>query len=251
VLLNLRGEPRATAPLIRTNISESPVQPKIITIKSTEESTSQKPVVVVKKKPVVVPKPPTPTKESRPPKVKLSFPITLSLFVFQPSAPVISVAAPRLAPSRNKPTTTITSSSNGKVTSSKIRPTTAPTSKSTTTTINNTQSRTQRIVPIILPSTTKTRPKPPVSTNRRSSFGATLPSNLQRQSTSTGGSTSSLSSTNTQASIPCTHSETGTTSILRSVSNDIISTPNALNINTKSRIPIRKIAIPIVKKSST
>jgi hypothetical protein len=134
----------------------------------------------------------------------------------------------------------------------KIRPTTAPSTKLTITT--TAQPRTQRIVPIVLPSTTKARPKPPLSTNRRSSFGTNISpitSNLERQSTSTGGSTSSLSSTNTQGSIPCTRSETPTTSILRSVSNDIISSPNTLNPNSKSRIPIRTIPITMVKKSST
>jgi hypothetical protein len=133
------------------------------------------------------------------------------------------------------------------VTLSKIRPATAPSTKPTLTA----QSRTQRIVPIVLPSTTKIRPKPSLSTNRRSSFSPTITSNLERQSTSTGGSTSSLSSTNTQGSIPSTRSEIPTISILRSVSNDIISSPNSLNLNNKSRIPIRTIPIAMVKKSST
>jgi hypothetical protein len=168
----------------------------------------------------------------------------------------ISALTPRIAPSRSKPVIADSSSLNGKITLSKVRPATAPLLK---TTIINTQSRTQRLIPLIPPPIAKVRAKPPISSNRRSSVG--LISNLQRQSTSTGGSTSSLSSTNTQASIPCIHSETppstsssSTTTvipILRSVSNDIISSPNLSNINSKSRIPIRAIPIAIVKKSMT
>jgi hypothetical protein len=159
----------------------------------------------------------------------------------------IANVPPRIVPFRSKQT-------NGKINLSKVRPATAPLSKPPPPPPTNNQSRTQRLVPIVLPPSTRIRPKPPVSTNRRSSFGPTISSttsNLERQSTSTGGSTSSLSSTNTQASIPCTRSETPTSSILRSVSNDIISTPNSININPKSRIPIRTIPIAIIKKSST
>ncbi|CAF3576271.1 unnamed protein product [Rotaria sp. Silwood1] len=267
VLLNFRGEPRSTASVTITNTTTtSPVSPVIIKKnkptstevpinKLDEESKNSKPPIVVKKKPIIIVKsPPTTTnetleekkKELRPPK----------------SAAPISNPVPRISSGRSKPTVANTSSSNVKPTISKVRPVTALPSKSTTiptTTItNNTQSRTQRLIPIVQSSTTKIRTKPPLSTNRRSSFGSTLSSstsNLQRQSTSTGGSTSSLSSTNTQASIPCTRSETPTSSttitILRSVSNDIISSPNTSNINTKSRIPIRTIPINVVKKSLT
>lgn len=65
MLLNLRGEPRSTAPVILP-------EPKVISKKPTEESTCPKPVVVIKKKPVVVAKPPTPTNEARPLKVNFS-----------------------------------------------------------------------------------------------------------------------------------------------------------------------------------
>ncbi|CAF1063268.1 unnamed protein product [Rotaria sp. Silwood1] len=262
VLLNFRGEPRSTASVTITNTTTtSPISPVIIKKnkptstevpinKLDEESKNSKPPIIVKKKPIIIVKsPPTTTnetleekkKELRPPK----------------SAAPISNPVPRISSGRSKPTVANTSSSNVKPTISKVRPVTALPSKSTTIT-NNTQSRTQRLIPIVQSSTTKIRTKPPLSTNRRSSFGSTLSSstsNLQRQSTSTGGSTSSLSSTNTQASIPCTRSETPTSSttitILRSVSNDIISSPNTSNINTKSRIPIRTIPINVVKKSLT
>ena len=113
-------------------------------------------------------------------------------------------------------------------------------------------------MPIVLPSTTKARPKPVIATNRRSSFGAPvtpLTSNLERQSTSTGGSTSSISSTNTQGSNPPTRSETptmpSTSSIFRSVSNDVLPSPNSLNLPSKSRIPVRTIPVAMTKKSST
>jgi len=142
----------------------------------------------------------------------------------EPAAPVVKkkpIVPPKVIESRPK--------------SVKSRPVTAHLPKSITTT--SLQSRTQRVVPIVLPSTNKTRSKPTMTVNRRSSIGANLSpitSNLERQSTSTGGSTSSLSSTNTQASIP------STIAILRS-----ISSPNTLNIHSKSRIPIA-----IGKKSS-
>ncbi|CAF2747465.1 unnamed protein product [Rotaria sp. Silwood2] len=259
VLLNLRGEPRSTAPVtIAEMTTTSPVNSVIIKPKPTstevpiskldEELKHTKPSIVVKRKPIVIPKPPPipanetleeKKKESRPPKT---------------AAPISNVV-PRLSSCRTKPTVANTSSSNVKATISKVRPVTAPPSKSITI---NAQSRTQRLIPIVQSSTTKLRTKPPISTNRRSSFGSTISSstsNLQRQSTSTGGSTSSLSSTNTQASIPCTRSETPTSSttitILRSVSNDIISSPNSLNMNNKSRIPVRTIPINVVKKSLT
>ncbi|CAF4631862.1 unnamed protein product, partial [Rotaria socialis] len=271
VLLNLRGEPRSTAPVSMINgASSSPVSPIIIikqkptniqvTVdKHDEEPTQSKPSVVIKKKPIVViAKPPTPPppasptknelledkkKEARPPKTAAS----------------ITTTAPRVASSRSKPTVANTSTSNIKLTLPKARPATAPPTKSTLSPPTITTTNTQRLVPIVQTSTTKIRAKPPVSTNRRSSFGSTLSSstsNLQRQSTSTNGSTSSLSSTNTQTSIPCTRPETPTSSttmkILRSVSNDVISSPNPSTNNGKSRIPIRAIPISsIVKKSLT
>ncbi|CAF1153386.1 unnamed protein product [Rotaria sordida] len=253
VLLNLRGEPRSTAPIIMAHTTTtSPISS--ITNKSNskldEESKHSKPPIIVKKKPIVIAKPPPPpmsTNETSEEKKKESRPLKA------PAAPISNVV-PRISSCRNKQTVVNTSSSNVKTNISKPRPVTALPSKSTTI---NTQSRTQRLTPVVQTSTTKIRPKPPISTNRRSSFGSTISSstsNLQRQSSSTGGSTSSLSSTNTQASIPCTNSQTPTPStitILRSVSNDIISSPNSSNINTKSRIPIRTMPINIVKKSLT
>ncbi|CAF0991048.1 unnamed protein product [Adineta ricciae] len=238
VLLNLRGEPRSAVPIVflpepstTPTVAKKPVSVEVPIIKSVPS----KPVPIVKTKSVVAVKPSTPTNESveekkrdsRPPKV---------------SAPV---RAPPPLP-RSKPTTVNTSTA-------KSRPSTAPISKSAT--ISTIQPRNQRLVPVLLPPTAKARPKPTVPTNRRSSIDSTA-SNLQRQSTSTGGSTSSLSSTNTQASNPSTHMETPTSSstttmsILRSVSNDIISSPISSNFNTKSRIPIRKLPMTIVKKSS-
>lgn len=232
--MNLRGEPRSTAPMIEVPVRKQVVvEPKVMPKKTAEEST-----VVIKKKPVPVAKPPTPPKEPRAPK---------------------PIAAPRLAPTRPKLTPPpAVSSSTMKVVPTKPRPVTAPTTKQPTAT-SLAQSRSQRLVPIVLPSTTKTRPKPTTSTNRRSSFGATitsLTSNLERQSTSTGGSTSSLSSTNTQGSNPPAHSERPTISsssstILRSVSNDVLPSPNSLHPPSKSRIPVRTIPVAMTKKSST
>lgn len=138
---------------------------------------------------------------------------------------------------------------------------TAPiTSSKLATTTNNSQLRTQQVLPTVAPAVqSKTRTKPPVSsTARRSSIGPTISSstsNLQRQSTSTGGSTSSLSSTNTQASIPCTRLDTPTSKqsapIMRSVSNDLIASPAANTAAVKSRIPVRAIPVSLLKKSST
>ncbi len=185
--------------------------------------------------------------------------------LLQASAPITGVAS-RATSSRGKQSVTSTSSllsSKGRLDPSKFRPVTAP---STT----NVQSRTQRPVALLptqpsqsttittaaAAAPTKVRSKPVASTVRRSSLTSTVSpsSNLQRQSTSTGSSTSSLSSTNTQGSLPCTHSDTptttnSTTTILRSTSNGIISSP--INPNTKSRIPIRAILPTITKKSST
>ncbi len=186
--------------------------------------------------------------------------------LLQASAPITGVIS-RVASSRVKQSVTSTSlsSSNGKSNLSKVRPVTAPLLSTKTT--NNIQPRTQRPVALLPTSptqstTTKTQPKPITSTVRRSSFSPTIsPSlNLQRQSTSTGGSTSSLSSTNTQGSLPCTRSDTPTstttitnsaTTIVRSSSNDLILSPTNTNINTKSRIPVRAIPATNVKKSST
>ncbi len=187
--------------------------------------------------------------------------------LLQASAPTTGVIS-RVASSRVKQSVTNTSSSNGKTNLSKVRPVTAPLLSTKITT--NVQPRTQRPVALLptLPTqsttTTKTQSKPIISTVRRSSFSPTISplSNLQRQSTSTGGSTSSLSSTNTQGSLPCTRSDTptltttttvmnSTTTILRSSSNEIISSPTNTNINTKSRIPVRTIPTTNIKKSST
>ncbi|UJR08232.1 hypothetical protein I4U23_012505 [Adineta vaga] len=237
VLLNLRGEPRSTAPMIL--LPDRNITPTIVKKPTTVEvplvRSAPLKSISSAKKPSVISKPPTvtatATNESMEEKKK----------DFRP--PKISASA-RIPPSRSKPTIVNTSAS-------KVRPTTAPVSKSAT--ISTTQSRNQRLVPVLLPPTAKTRPIPIVSAKRRSSIDPTA-SNLQRQSTSTGGSTSSLSSTNTQASIPYTRIETPTSSttitILRSVSNDIIASPNSSNFNSKSRIPIRKIPMTIVKKSS-
>ncbi|CAF5208444.1 unnamed protein product [Rotaria magnacalcarata] len=74
-----------------------------------------------------------------------------------------------------------------------------------------------------------------LSTVRRSSVSPTVPS--------------SSSSTNTQESISFALSSTKTiinsTAIVRSTSNDSIS--SAINFNTKSRIPIRSIPITMIK----
>ena len=178
----------------------------------------------------------------------------------------------RTIPPRAKPPVTTTVApptvSNVKIPSSKTRPVTAPTSSKT----NVSQPRTQHVIPIVAVPVTKTRAKLPISNTRRSLTGpsstltttSSSTSNLQRQSTSTGGSTSSLSSTNTQASIPCIRSDTPTSSnsisLLRSMSNDVIASPvpstssslaSTTNMTTKSRIPVRAIPIPIGKKSST
>lgn len=68
MLLNLRGEPRSTAPMIKVVVPEPVVvEPKVVPKKPPVEST-----VVIKKKPVPVAKPPTPTQEPRPPKVRSS-----------------------------------------------------------------------------------------------------------------------------------------------------------------------------------
>jgi len=185
--------------------------------------------------------------------------------LLQASAPITGVIS-RVASSRVKQSVTNTSSSslsNGKSNSSKVRPVTAPL-LSTKTTINI-QPRTQRPVALLPTSptqstTTKTQPKSITCNVRHSSFSPTVSpsSNLQRQSTSTGGSTSSLSSTNTQGSLPCTRSDTPTstatitnssTAILRSSSNEIISSLTNTNINTKSRIPVRAIPTSNIKKS--
>ncbi|CAF2100921.1 unnamed protein product [Rotaria magnacalcarata] len=268
VLLNLRGEPRSTAPVIMINgassssvspiiiVKQKPTNTQVTVDKHDEEPTQSKPPVVIKKKPIaVIAKPPPPPasptknevledkkKEARPPKAAAS----------------ITTTVPRVASSRSKPTVANTSTSNIKLPLPKARPATAPSTKSTLSPPTITTTNTQHLIPIVQTSTTKIRAKPPVSTNRRSSFGLTLSSstsNLQRQSTSTSGSTSSLSSTNTQASIPCTRAETPISSttmkILRSVSNDVISSPNPSTHNGKSRIPIRAIPISIVKKSLT
>ncbi len=184
--------------------------------------------------------------------------------LLQASAPVTGVIS-RVVPSRVKPSIpNPSSSSNGKPINSniKVRPGTAPLSATKTTA--NLQSRTQRPV-ALLPThspqstTTKTQSKPITSTVRRSSFSPTVSpsSNLQRQSTSTGGSTSSLSSTNTQGSLPCTRADTptstatlttnSTTTIVHSSSNVILTSPT----NTKSRIPVRSIPTAMVKNPST
>jgi hypothetical protein len=181
--------------------------------------------------------------------------------LLQASAPITGVIS-RVVPSRVKPSVINPSSSNGKTHSiTKVRPGTAPLLPTKTTT--NVQSRTQRPVALLpTPSpqstTTKAQSKPITSTVRRSSFSPTISPalNLQRQSTSTGGSTSSLSSTNTQGSLPCTRADTptstatvtnSTTTIVRSSSNEIITSPT----NTKSRIPVRAISTAMVKKPST
>ena len=190
--------------------------------------------------------------------------------LLQASAPITGVVS-RINSSRVKQSGTSTTSSNGNLDSSKVRPVTAP-SLSTKLTTANVQSRTQRSIALLppkpsqstttaaaaaaLPPLAKVRSKPVTSTVRRSSLSSTVSpsSNLQRQSTSTGSSTSSLSSTNTQGSLPCTRSDTptttnSTTAILRCTSNSSISSP--INPNTKSRIPVRAIPPTITKKSST
>ncbi|CAF1116363.1 unnamed protein product [Adineta steineri] len=251
VLLNLRGEPRSNAPIIVSPtpaVTKKPTSIEIPIIKSVPP----KPAPVIKKKPAVVVIAAAPPAAAAVPAAKPSIPTNESIEEKKKeSRPPKSSAPVRIAPSRSKQTLVNTSLSNPKINSAKIRPNTAPISKSAT--ISSTQSRNQRLVPILLPPSTKIRPKPPLSINRRSSIDLTA-SNLQRQSTSTGGSTSSLSSTNTQSSIPCTRLQTPTSSttisILRSVSNDIISSPTPSNSNPKSRIPVRTMPMTIIKKSS-
>lgn len=170
--------------------------------------------------------------------------------LLQASTPTVGVIT-RVAPSRVKPSLTNPTLANGKTNSiTKDRPGTAP--------ISSTKMSTTIQRPVVLlpspptPSTTITKPKTQsksvTSNARHPSFSPT--SNLQRQSTSTDGSTSSLSSTNTQGSIPCIRSDTptskSTTTIVHSVSNDVITPPT----NTKSRIPVRAILTPMVKKPS-
>lgn len=179
--------------------------------------------------------------------------------LLQASTPTVGVIT-RVAPSRVKQSLTNPVLSNGKSSSiSKDRPGTAPISSTKTSTI--TPLRIQRPV-ALLPSPptqssttkTKTQSKPVTSNVRCPSFSPT--SNLQRQSTSTGGSTSSISSTNTQGSIPCVRSDTptsnvtvthSTTTIVHSSSNEIL-TPST---HTKSRIPVRAISTTMIKKPST
>jgi hypothetical protein len=239
ILLNLRGEPRGNAPLIPMNtiiVKKPIVSPSPILISKKKSLPTVKSVVSLSQESVDEKK-----KDVRQ-QIKIS---------------TTTALASRTAPLRSKPpvitSSTTNSLNNGKVTSLKTRPATAPAIKP-----NNHPSRTQQLIPILPPTMTKTRAKPPVSNSRRSSTGPSLSSstsNLQRQSTSTGGSTSSLSSTNTQASIPCVQSDTSTSSsatttmtLLRSVSNDIIASPISTTNTGKSRIPVRAIPISVSKK---
>ncbi|CAF0721167.1 unnamed protein product [Adineta steineri] len=275
VLLNLRGEPRSTAAVTTASTAVVPksaassvnsatmtkkpggstvAKSDSIADKDEESATpapAAKPAAAAKKKTATTAKPAATTSEPVEEKRREPRPQ-------KASTPIIGVVS-HITSSRVKQSVTNISSStlNGKLNSAKVRPITAPVLSMKTT---NVQSNPQR--PVAFHSTqaieTKVRSKPISSTVRRSSLTTPCsPSlNLQRQSLLTNGSTSSLTTPNIQGPLrsdtpPSTITLTNsTTAILRTSSNDIISSSINSNLNTKSRIPMRAIPRIMIKKSS-